>query len=254
MKYRCRGDGVILDGLLVQNNNKLSETVVLALVGHFQSEDKWHTHADYQVMFDSDVVFIDHRNLSIRADRWAQDQEELARDVIQFVKYFQRHGKQTVLYGMCGGAAQMILAANLLTKEKIPFKLVIDRFFSKYTNFFDIITITRWFVNSTNRGRLLLLMLMPFYAIIKALIKLNVLLAKANYNFAERIRALPENDVLILQAKSKRHADKPEPDYTDFFVHPKNDIRFALKDRRQLHKKILRNLSRNYFILIQKSF
>ena len=130
-------DGTILDGLYVGEKNETSKTLVLSLIGHFASEHTYLANNIYkfQDLFDSDMVFINHRNFSFRSNKLACHPMDLANDIVSFVKYFKQ--RDIVLYGMCGGAAQMLLAAKILSEQNIRYKIIIDRFASRYIDFID---------------------------------------------------------------------------------------------------------------------
>ncbi len=70
-----------------------------------------------QNLFQTDVLYLNHRNYSARSTRLANNASELANDVISFVHYYLQR-KRIVLYGMCGGAATMTLVADQLSKKE----------------------------------------------------------------------------------------------------------------------------------------
>ena len=249
-------DGIIIEGLFVKKRQSFSENIVLALVGHFPSEHSYIANSvlQFHQLFGSDIVFIDHRNYSERSARFADSIERLVLDVICFVKHFKQQNKNIVLYGMCGGAAHMILAAEYLMKENIKFKLIVDRFSREYIHFMDRKTVSRGielgffeapsasleaFIQSPYKRNLLI----PFHYSFIWMMKVLFMLSGTNYDFGNIIRTIPEQDLLILQAKSKKEKLQKEPAYTDIIVHPKNDIRGAVKEKRYTNKLILKNLS-----------
>lgn len=259
--------GVIIDGLVIKDVNLSSDTVVLALIGMFQTEENYFSYnalSAFYNLFRTDILFINHRNFSLRSHRTALNNEELAKDVIQFAEYFMQQGKKIVLYGMCGGGAQMILAADMLRRNNKTFKLIVDRSFSTYSQFVGLKTLERntdaikffgsKIASECNqfRGFKQLEKMRP--GTLKNLIAkgipllLNVLVRSVIYasgntlDFGKILRDIPSNDVLVLQAKSKKRKDYREPEYTDLTIHPESDLRFTVKNIRQQNKRILRNL------------
>ncbi|STX27973.1 Uncharacterised protein [Legionella beliardensis] len=244
-------NNIILDGLQVKRKDQSSDTVVLALVGHFQSEHNYIACCvkNFQALFNTDTVFINHRNYSTRAAIHANSIHDLAQDVVTFVHYYRKRDKNIVLYGMCGGAAHMIMAAHLLMQQNISFKLIVDRFANQYVNFVDSKTQLRQLrylkidhARSTIRVYtdylLILLLIFTLYLIAKLLLSLS----KTNVNFGALIRTIPDDDLLILQAKSRKIPSQSDPLFTDLVVHPTNDIRQSIKDKRHQKKLILKSL------------
>lgn len=246
-------DGIILEGLHIKKRNTSENTIVLALVGHFQFEDMYLSYSldRFYDLFSTDVVLINHRNYSTRAAKKAASAAELANDVVAFANYFHDDHKKIVLYGMCGGAPHIILAANKLTEKSIPYKVIIDRFSRKYNNFYDFKTIMR--LRRLGRGDLtspfnvpsslfnFMLLLLPFS--IYRLSAVSVTWFTSNdTDFGKYIRKIPAEDLLVLQAKGEKLPDHKETLMTDLYVHPKNDMRTAIKDRRHKNKEILKNL------------
>lgn len=250
-------DGVILEALLVKNKQSLSNTVILLLVGHFQSEHQYLSESfdSFHRLFNNDIVFINHRNYSPRSGRFATSPYEIADDIVEFVNYFDQKRKNIILYGMCGGSAHMILAANRLTIKKIPFKLIVDRFFCQYSQSLDFKSTYRHhtyykkyiapkydslLLASFHEAKIMLFLLQ--FLLLSLLLKIILLAGNIKINFAEKIRLIPENDLLLLQARSKKCVGAIEPECTDLFVHPKNELRYSIKDRRQKNKIILKKL------------
>lgn len=251
-------DGIVLEGLSVKGRKKTNNTVVLALIGHFQTEHHYLNTSfhEFQELFGTELVLINHRNYSNRSNKFANSAEEIARDVIAFANHFRQKNKKIVLYGMCGGAAHMILAAHMLSHQKIPFKLIVDRFSQKYINFVDFKTLSRARDFSHSNGQdcarllpgykyypgLMPYLLILLFLLLFILVQLGLFLTKTNIDFAKLVRRIPEEDLLILQAKGEKIAALKKPFFTDIIVHPENDMRAAVKDKRKQRKTILKNL------------
>lgn len=246
-------DGLLLDGLYLKKHASSSPTLVLILIGRGQPDSFGIVSlaSTFLELFGHDICLIKHRNYSYVANKQASSIHQLAQDVVSFVDYF-RTNKQIVLYGHCGGAAHMILAANLLREQQIPFKLIVDRFAAKYSDVFDFKTQIR------SRDHLLknplamhpteyrLLKLYPLFLLLWFIFfcigRLTLYQTKSNIDFAAIIRDLPPDDVLILQAKSEKIAGQIERLNTDMLIHPANHLRTTIKDQRQEHKLILNTL------------
>ncbi|HAU1150699.1 TPA: hypothetical protein JBI12_01930 [Legionella pneumophila] len=251
-------DGIVLEGLSVKERKKTTNTVVLALIGHFQTEHHYLNASfhEFQELFGTELVLINHRNYSNRSSKFANSAEEIAKDVIAFVNHFREKNKKIVLYGMCGGAAHMILAAHMLLKQKIPFKLIVDRFSQKYIDFVDFKTLSRARDFSISNGQdcsrllpgyqycpsLMPYLLILLFLLLFILVKTALVITKTNIDFAKLVRMIPEEDLLILQAKGEKIADLREPLFSDIIVHPENDMRAAIKDKRKQKKTIIKNL------------
>ncbi len=251
-------DGIVLEGLSVKGRKKTTNTVVLALIGHFQTEHHYLNASfhEFQELFGTELVLINHRNYSNRSNKFANSAEEIAKDVIAFVNHFRQKNKKIVLYGMCGGAAHMVLAAHMMSNQKIPFKLIVDRFSQKYINFVDFKTLSRARDFSISNGQDCLRLLpgyqycpslMPYLLILLFLLlfilaKTALVITKTNIDFAKLVRRIPEEGLLILQAKGEKIAALKKPFFTDIVVHPENDMRAAVKDKRKYRKTILKNL------------
>jgi hypothetical protein len=247
--------GPIIDGLYVRNirPDRLMDVVVLVLLGHFQAEGGYIAKsAEYfPRLFSSDTVFINHRNYSPRSNQYASSAAELARDVTTFARYFRAQGKQVVLYGMCGGAPHMILAANQLTQEKIPYKIILDRFVSRYSKVGNIKSIVRKAFlqrEGVKREERTLVRdikgMVIFFLVLLLVLAKNVafVLTRTDIDFVQRVLAIPAQDRLILQAKSKKDSVSKVAMATDMFVHPQDDLRQVVKSERQRQKNVLKNL------------
>lgn len=251
-------DGIVLEGLSVKERKKTTNTVILALIGHFQTEHHYLNASfhEFQELFGTELVLINHRNYSNRSNKFANSAEDIAKDVIAFVNHFRGKNKKIVLYGMCGGAAHMILAAHMMLKQKTPFKLIIDRFSQKYINFVDFKTLSRAKDFSISNGQdcsrllpgykycpsLMPYLLILFFLLLFILVQIALAITKTNIDFVKLVRMIPEEDLLILQAKGEKIADLRKPLFTDIIVHPENDMRAAVKDKRKQKKNILKNL------------
>lgn len=256
-------DGTILEGLYVSRKTP-TRIVVLALVGHFQAEFSYVSNymIDLHNIFSKDIVFINHRNYSTRSNKFATHIYELAEDVVAFVNFFNKQNKQIVLYGMCGGSAHMMIAANLLKQKNIPFKLIVDRFVSKYSDVIDTKSLYAQFQDGFGPGFPLLNTFKGKFIFLAAALFSKVgrtaffSIPGANVNFARLIRKLPPEDVLVLQAKSKKQITTRHSLFTDHFVHPKNNIRNATKESRFLRKNTLKNLANicGEILTLEKSY
>lgn len=259
-------DSVMLDALYLKNTLSPKKTLVIALVGHFQVEHHYLASALEIIsnLFDEDTLFINHRNYAVRSARMAVNARELSDDVVAFFKHYRDQYENIVLYGMCGGAAIMILAAESLTKENLKYKLVVDRFFSQYNNTFDTKTVmrARQVVSTYPEHDLLMvrlmrsplgfLILMVMFSLFAAIARLLLLLSHNDMNFGNIIASLPAEDVLVLQVKGMKQPGKPTPLYTDLFVHPENDLRKAVKPRRHDTKIVFKQLRDNAMSIIQE--
>lgn len=240
-KYFLRtADGMLLDGFYVKRKKTSSRYLVLILMGHFQAENKhvWESIVATHKLFDTDVFFINHRNYALRSAKKAISIDELAQDVITFATHFYGKRKKIVLYGMCGGAAHMILAAQKLTAHQRSFKLILDRFSRKYLDWSDYKSYQLRkeadripTVSNTIRHLLTFLILLLVWPILKL-----------DINFGKIIQQLPEEDVLVLEARGKKHERTRKTYLFDYFVHPKNNLRAALKEKRLYKKALLQNL------------
>lgn len=228
-------DGTILEGLEVDPPDGEKDVVVLTILATFQPEHQVVTKQLEQLadFFGTTTVFPSHRNFSLRAARFAKSPLELAEDIVRFADYYHKTGKRIVLYGMCGGGVQMILAAVQLQQMKIPFKLIIDRAFQKYTDCLDMKTVLRMHKHADDVSKLGICIVALTHAVTWPVITFSNL----NINFAKLLATIPENDVLLLQAK-----DKTNKHNVDLFVHPKNDMRYYFRKRRHQHKINLQKL------------
>jgi hypothetical protein len=222
---------------------------VLAMIGHVQAESGYiSNHAiKFQTLFGSDIAFLNHRNFSTRSAKLAVNSHDIASDVVSFAKYFQRKNKKIVLYGMCGGAVNMVLAANILMRENIPFKLIVDRFFSNYVELVSLKAARRLCPMGHAQTNIFLNILSSSFArdlhfILYQGINAILNLTHNNPDFPALIRNIPEQDLLILQGKSPKLNRKENLSIADHFIHPHNDIRNATNDRRHERKMILKSL------------
>ncbi len=248
-------DGIVLHSLKVTNIHSISKRVVLALIGHFPNEDGYISllATKFCDLFNAETVFINHRNYSQRSAKLAESIDQIAVDIVCFANYFKNQNKEIFLYGMCGGSAHMILAAQLLLPTT-KFKLIIDRFSCEYIQFMDAKTFKRNVIlnidpnKPLNRIELLFTsrfvnLLYPAYLFYMFVAKSLLILTNNNRNFGDIVKKIPEENVLILQAKSKKPKESQEPIFTDLIVHPQNDIRNAIKQRRKNNKLVLKNLT-----------
>jgi hypothetical protein len=154
---------------------------------------------------------------------------------------------------MCGGAAHVILAANCLTQQKIPYKIIIDRFFTRYVNIFDYKTLNlqNYFKKKYIFAEYSSFILRTFHygianslfvaSLFLSLIK-KMIISNVDIDFSKKVVSIPPEDILILQGKSKKSTSSNVIPPMDLFIHPKNDIRQAIKERRKKNKNVLKNL------------
>ncbi|ASQ44647.1 hypothetical protein [Legionella clemsonensis] len=254
-------NGIILDALHVSKIGVHSKTVVLMQFASMRPEEFYlfYNLENYYKLFNTDVVFIKNRNASSRSSQAALHSAEVAQDIIAFVNHYKKQAN-IVLYGMCGGAPHMIVAAESLCKQKIPYKLIVDRFASSYSNFYQLHTVVRflWFNTHFIKDRpdvgkpkkfqalaMFFLLITPLMLILSTLARPLFKLSKETINYGNIVRSLPESDVLILQGKEKKEVDDNALSI-DFAIPTINSLRYAVKDLRQLKKNTL-------FILQQKS-
>lgn len=235
-------DGVLVDGLHIHKRGHSKKQIVLALVGHFESTHTYITKSlvKFCHLF-GDVIFINHRNYSDLSSTMARSIDDLAKDVVAFARFYQ--GKKHIrLYGMCGGSVAMIPAALLLEKENIPYKLIIDRFFTHYTDsihFKRAVMLSR--IADITKQSISLLPLVAMVWVHLFLVMLSFFIRK-NTDFGKLIKSIPDEKLLILQAKPSIK-ESTYPEYSDHFIHPDNNIRTAYKDIRKEKKLILKKLA-----------
>lgn len=249
-------DGTILDGLYVGKKTGPTKQIILALIGHFSAEDNYIANSIYQFneLFHCDIVFINHRNYSFRSNKFAFHSKDLALDIVAFANYFK--DREIVLYGMCGGAGQILQATEILTQKNIPFKVIIDRFPSNYTDFIDFKTVKRQrqlllkgktdlkhlgSLEEVYRSDLHTALLIPLYLLALASVKSLLSFTHNNIDFAAIVNKIPESDLLILQIKEKKNSQLRDI-LVDTYVHPENDIRQATKTKRHANRKVLKEL------------
>lgn len=249
-------DGLMLEGLDIKRRGTSSKTVILALVGHFQFEHSYISNEvrDFCDFFGAEVVFINHRNYAQRSAKSADNIDDLGRDVVTFARYFKEKNKEIVLYGMCGGSAHIALAAQFLTDQKIPYKLIVDRFSKAYRNFFDIktmmlpfqfypvITPGRTLSRPVGRKEWTEFFTSTFVIfLMKEFILLLAFISKNRSSFSDVVSKLPATDILILQARASK--DTPiERQCVDLTVHRSNDLREVNKEARRQIKNRLRTM------------
>ncbi|KTC99033.1 hypothetical protein Lgee_1299 [Legionella geestiana] len=265
-------DGVVLEGVHMRQRETHRDVTVLVLIGKVQTEHLQLSRVRYGLpeFFKAEVVFINHRNFSLHSSKRAESLNDIALDIVTFAKHTLSRGKSVVLYGMCAGAAPMILAAERLMQQKIPFKLIVDRFADRYTSFFDYKTIKRHghLMEGYTNG-----LIRPFY--LHALFPLSVItflaywfvllaffIGRVPSRFDTIINQIPVTDLLIFQARGpKTHRlvcfDKPEtgadtpkmlsvvtPNVVDALIYPEHDLRHSAKARREANKFLLKSLKR----------
>lgn len=241
-------DGTILEGVYFKQQKTASSAVTLISVGPFQPEFLYDRDAMLKFLdtFGTDVVFVSHRNHSVRSARLAQDIPELASDFTAFANHFRSLGMRVGLYGMCGGGPAMIMAAKELTDSNAPCKLILDRTYDSYIRLcgsknaahFDSVQqqvapediYSYYFLKL--RSYLYMLPWLESWQ--------NDALATIDLDLAEVVRSLPEFDVLTLEAKTTA---KHKPVCEDKFIGRDINIRRGLKGRRHEHKQVLKELA-----------
>ncbi len=249
----------VIDGFLVKHKGG-RRTVVLALTGHFQAESNYIANGFFLLkkVFGADTFFLNHRNFSTRSVKWATTENDIVMDILSAVKYLRLSYDHVVLYGMCGGAAHMIMAAHRLHQENLSFKLIVDRFPAKFYHFIDPKTMVRMGVHDIHwrytrkdlsaNQLIMLIVLMPvmvaFYLSLTLLARSFLYLSEMDIDFSRLLKEIPDENVMVLQAKSRKYyyANKSHRVVGDLVVHPLNDARYHLKDRRSNKKNILKNL------------
>ncbi|WP_367607655.1 hypothetical protein [Legionella sp. W05-934-2] len=249
-------DGLIIDGLYVRKKGSHCKQVVIALIGHFPNESFYISDSmlNYQNLFDSDIIFINHRNYSINAAKKASHITQLADDVVSFADYFHQHNKQVVLYGMCGGAPFTILAAEQLKQKQVPFKIIVDRFSTDFQNWLDYKAITRIFdytkddrtantlFNNIVNSEYAFIIIFLVSTLLLLVMKVMLTITRSNINFGKILKTIPEEDQLVLQAKSHKRLPNNEPVIQDIYILPERDLRSSQKENRQRNKTCFRKL------------
>lgn len=262
--YLQSRDGTTIDGLWVKKKGKKKKTVVLALVGHFQTEHSYLSDMfiRFYEFFNTDIIFLNPRNYSQHAGVKATRIEDVVSDVLAYTDFADKQYKHIILYGMCGGAPFMTLAAEKLEKTPISYKVIIDRFTDSYSTFANKKTIERGMAlagtdtTSLKRGLeryVTPLRYMPDFSF-NLLLNLSlhalsmtrqslIMYLGMNFSLVDRLKTIPFEKRLVLQAKSKKIPGKSVPEYTDLIVHPEHDMRHAFKDTRHQKRVILKQLS-----------
>lgn len=245
-KYFLRAaDGMLLDGFYVKKRKTSSPYLVLILIGHFQAENNylWNSFIRINKLFDTDVLFINHRNYALRSAKKAIAIDELVQDVLSFATHLYEKRKKIVLYGMCGGAAHMILAAQRLAAQQLPFKLILDRFSQKYIHWSDYKSHQlRREVDGTPTFHIKNGIRLFGHLLLFSILLLILPILKLDIDFGAIIQELPENDVLVLEARGKKHEKTRKTFLFDYYVHPQNNLRASLKEERLYKKAILHSL------------
>ncbi len=243
-------DGTLLEATYIKRNNAApTKEVTLCLIGHFSAEDHYladNQHSLYN-LFDHDIVLVNHRNYSKHAAKVAENHDDFANDVIAIAKYFEKQKKRISLYGMCGGAPIMTLAAKKMHDEGKQVKLIIDRAFSQYSNFLSTKTIERAVsVIPVNEASIFKSQHPYLYRLcigpLQHVMNLAWTVTQHQTNFRDMVRELPEENVMLLEAKSSRRKEHSEPLNLDIYIHPEDNMRMAFKDKRRQHKITLRKL------------
>lgn len=239
-------DGTILDGLYFTASQP-SDSVVIAVIGHFQAESGYlmNFSSSLCTTFGSDVILANHRNYAIKAASSAISAQQLGDDIAVFARHFAKTGKRICFYGMCGGVPHVTLATKKLGELGIGYKVIFDRFAQNYLqtqylpNTYRYWRLTSWERadgSSKQISSIAGLGLLVSFAII-----CNGILRVSHYDTdcTDQIRKIPENNLLILEAKASKHSMRTE---TDEFVHPDYSLRNVIKDICQRRKSLLKKL------------
>ncbi|KTD32306.1 hypothetical protein Lmor_2244 [Legionella moravica] len=260
-------DGVLLEGVQLRHKEKNFDTTVLVLVGQVPIEHVYINQIQQNLpdFFNAEVILINHRNFSLHSSKRADRLQDIALDIISFAKHAVSPEKSLVLYGMCGGAGPMILAAERLMNQQIPFKIIIDRFAESYSSFLSYKTLKRRMglqQQITHEVPCLPLFLWVLLDIAAYwLIVFALYCARTPNRFDVIVHQIPDADLLILQAKGPKTLQPPffkilkpdspkvlselRPAYIDFVVHPDHDLRTTFKKQRDQKKLVLKTLKRD---------
>src|SRR3990167_1981750 len=239
-------DGTILEAIYYKKSQQPTQAVTIAMKAPFQAEFI-HTSssmAEFMKMFDTDVVFVNHRNYSVRSGRHAQSLDDVAGDIKVFADHFYNLGHDIKLYGMCGGAPGLILAAKQLLNQKVPYKLILDRTFDSYVDVFSLKNVIH-FMNVHQASlpeELFTYYVLKLISLVGPYTETHTRssLAKVDENLGEILMSLPEYDVMTLQGKS---SDPQSPICEDKFISSDINIRGTIKNRRHQRKEMLKELS-----------
>ena len=263
--YLCSRDGTTVDGLWLKKKGVKKKSVVLALVGHFQSEHTYLSNSQqaFYKLFNTDIIFINPRNYSQHAGIKANGINDIVSDISAFSDFASQKYKHMILYGMCGGVPFMTMAAEQLELEKKSYKVIVDRFSDSYSNIYSARTINRnsklynqtdfiKFKNTLKKDFKILSYFPDFsFNLFLKLFSYGMLMTKESlmmvlglqFSLADILKNIPFEKRLILQAKSKKIIGEDTPHYTDRVVHPLDDMRHAFKARRHQKRIVLKNLS-----------
>lgn len=263
--YLQSADGTTVDGLWVKKKGEKKKTVVLALIGHFQTENQYlsSSFGNYYDLFNTDIIFINPRNYSQHAGIKAISIEDIVSDVIAFADFASHKYKHIILYGMCGGVPFMTLAAKRLEDEGRDFKLIVDRFSDSYSTIFNKKTLRRGFDLMTSGDTLNLKrnlekynkviqyipdfsfnLFLNMYLYALSITRQSVIIYLGlNFSLADILMTIAMEKILILQAKSHKISGESVPEYTDLIIHPDHDMRHAFKERRHQQRVVLKKLA-----------
>lgn len=248
--YLSADDNTILDGLYLSDKNTVSDHVLIAVIGHFQAEHRYMTDSltILGLTFRNvDIVIANHRNYAIKAARSATSAQQLGDDIASFARYFDAKGKKISLYGMCGGVPHVAHATKRLDELGIRYKVILDRFVQDYSQVYQIRSTYRyWRLSVWQSVRTSSEIFSSLYQLGTSLVKnfiLNRILPWLNYdiNFSDRIKKIPETDLLLLYPKASKHAIPLRSD-ADEFIHPDSNLRTIDKDRRRQRKNLLKQM------------
>lgn len=242
-KFLPAADGAILDALIAKEVHQSipykCQFITLALVGHFPNETNYISGdiRAFQMSFFTTIAFLNHRYFTLRSFP-AKTTAILAADVVEFAKYYHAKNKKIILYGMCGGAAHMILAALELENRHIPFRLILDRFTQHHAAFSSPGNVLRLhqFVPKSAYIIFLWWILIACYYYLKY--QSGLLLTGNFYHFGNLLKLIPKEKVLVLQIRKR----KGEHDFIDAFCHPADELRAAQKEARKKEKALLKKL------------
>lgn len=263
-QYLESSDGTTIEGLWVKKKGEKKKTVVLALVGHFQTEHSYlvNDFSRFYDLFNTDIIFLNPRNYSQHAGVKATCIDDIVGDVVDYANFANKKYKHIILYGMCGGAPFMTLAAEQLEKKDRSYKVILDRTADSYSTFFKN-TLQRTLEMDSAKDKtsikkeleryikpltympnfsfnLFLSLSLSAFSILRQSL---IMYLGLNFSLANRLKAIPAEKRLMLQAKSKKIPGKKEPEYTDIIVHPDDDMRHAFKETRHQKRIILKALT-----------
>lgn len=238
-------DHIIIDGLHIKKIKTPSKLIILAIEGSACSEvlSIFNYCTKLYETFGADIVFINHRNFSLRSAALAKSFNDIALDILSVAKYYKKMGHDIALYGHCGGAGLMLQAVEHLKNSNIKFKIVIDRFPTRYIDFLNAENRMEEFgLNNFHYLYLLFLLLKPMRLVQKNLVGIIFYICKLNINFCDIVRSIPRNKILILEPKLPKSKKNKVSFFADALIPAKFNIRESIKDRRHQNRLLFKYL------------